>query len=103
MREIALPPQALPVPPDRDAGGLYAWITSLDHKQIGIMYLIATFVFFIVGGDGQEHKYGAAVCLTGFAGSASGNGWYMFRHDENNTGNPATPIGSVLKKSIGKH
>ncbi len=50
MREIALPPQALPVPPDRGGGGLYGWITSLDHKQIGIMYLIATFVFFIVGG-----------------------------------------------------
>jgi cytochrome c oxidase subunit 1 len=26
------------------------WITTTDHKKIGIMYLITTFVFFILGG-----------------------------------------------------
>ena len=50
MKEIALPPGALPAPADRAAGGLYGWIASLDHKQIGIMYLLVTFAFFIVGG-----------------------------------------------------
>jgi cytochrome c oxidase subunit 1/cytochrome c oxidase subunit I+III len=30
--------------------GPLSWISSVDHKQIGIMYLIATFFFFIVGG-----------------------------------------------------
>src|SRR6187431_1961777 len=26
------------------------WITSTDHKTIGYMYLIASFVFFLLGG-----------------------------------------------------
>src|SRR5215469_5449976 len=26
------------------------WITTTDHKKIGIMYLVLTFVFFILGG-----------------------------------------------------
>ncbi len=30
--------------------GLYAWLTTTDHKKIGIMYLINSFVFFFVGG-----------------------------------------------------
>ncbi len=30
--------------------GLLRWIASVDHKQIGIMYLIASGVFFAIGG-----------------------------------------------------
>ena len=30
--------------------GWLAWLTTTDHKKIGLMYLIATFVFFIMGG-----------------------------------------------------
>src|SRR6202790_2915229 len=26
------------------------WVTTTDHKKIGIMYLVLTFVFFILGG-----------------------------------------------------
>src|SRR6202035_3094361 len=26
------------------------WVTTTDHKRIGIMYLVATFVFFMLGG-----------------------------------------------------
>jgi cytochrome c oxidase subunit 1 len=29
---------------------LYAWLTTTDHKKIGIMYLVNSFVFFIAGG-----------------------------------------------------
>ena len=29
---------------------LYEWVTTTDHKKIGIMYFVATFVFFILGG-----------------------------------------------------
>jgi len=31
-------------------GGLWAWVTSVDHKKIGIMYGIAAIVFFVIGG-----------------------------------------------------
>jgi cytochrome c oxidase subunit 1 len=30
--------------------GLVAWITTTDHKRIGILYMVTTFVFFLVGG-----------------------------------------------------
>ena len=30
--------------------GLYAWLTTTDHKKIGIMYLINSFVFFFIAG-----------------------------------------------------
>ena len=26
------------------------WVTTTDHKKIGIMYLVTTFVFFMLGG-----------------------------------------------------
>src|SRR5919197_1038644 len=52
--------RAIPSPPprpevvmhglrDRPTGWL-AWLTTTDHKKIGIMYLVATFLFFILGG-----------------------------------------------------
>ncbi len=31
-------------------GGLRSWLTTLDHKRIGIMYLAATMLFFTLGG-----------------------------------------------------
>ncbi|HEX6618102.1 MAG TPA: cytochrome ubiquinol oxidase subunit I, partial [Solirubrobacteraceae bacterium] len=30
--------------------GWISWVTTTDHKRIGIMYLVLTFVFFILGG-----------------------------------------------------
>src|SRR5687768_9865719 len=30
--------------------GWLTWLTTTDHKKIGIMYLFATFMFFILGG-----------------------------------------------------
>ena len=30
--------------------GLYAWLTTTDHKRIGILYVINSFVFFFIGG-----------------------------------------------------
>src|SRR5436853_2415726 len=26
------------------------WVTTTDHKKIGILYLVTTFVFFLLGG-----------------------------------------------------
>ena len=30
--------------------GLYEWLTTTDHKKIGILYLINSFIFFFLGG-----------------------------------------------------
>ncbi len=30
--------------------GWLSWLTTTDHKRIGIMYLVTTFIFFVVGG-----------------------------------------------------
>jgi cytochrome c oxidase subunit 1 len=30
--------------------GLYAWITTTDHKKIGILYVVNSFIFFFIGG-----------------------------------------------------
>jgi cytochrome c oxidase subunit 1 len=32
------------------AGGVRSWITTVDHKRIGMMYAISAFFFFLVGG-----------------------------------------------------
>ncbi|MEO8437984.1 MAG: cytochrome ubiquinol oxidase subunit I, partial [Chloroflexota bacterium] len=29
---------------------LYDWVTTTDHKKIGILYLINSFLFFFIGG-----------------------------------------------------
>ena len=34
----------------RPATGLWSWVTTVDHKRIGILYLYTTFFFFAVGG-----------------------------------------------------
>src|SRR4029078_7360491 len=31
-------------------GGLYEWLTTTDHKKIGILYLCNSFLFFFIGG-----------------------------------------------------
>ncbi len=38
----------LPRPGDNE--GLISWIGSVDHKQIGILYILTSFVFFLIGG-----------------------------------------------------
>jgi cytochrome c oxidase subunit 1 len=45
----AYPTQA-PAAPAARRTGLWSWISTVDHKRIGIMYLILTFFFFLVGG-----------------------------------------------------
>ncbi|MBT8163961.1 MAG: cytochrome c oxidase subunit I [Acidimicrobiia bacterium] len=45
---VEAPPVAPAAPSSR--GGLWGWLTSVDHKKIGIMYGISAFVFFVLGG-----------------------------------------------------
>ena len=30
--------------------GLYEWVTTTDHKKIGILYIVNSFIFFFLGG-----------------------------------------------------
>jgi cytochrome c oxidase subunit 1 len=30
--------------------GLWSWITTVDHKRIGILYGTTAFIFFLLGG-----------------------------------------------------
>ncbi len=51
MTESSLVPElTTPLPSIWSTNGLLTWIASVDHKQIGIMYLLATLIFFGLGG-----------------------------------------------------
>ncbi len=45
-----VPEQTVPLPRLGSPTGLLRWIASVDHKQIGIMYIVAAFAFFVIGG-----------------------------------------------------
>jgi cytochrome c oxidase subunit 1 len=49
MATIVEAPPMAPAPP-APRGGIWGWLTSVDHKKIGIMYGISAFVFFVLGG-----------------------------------------------------
>src|ERR1700712_6034212 len=52
-QEITAPPavpQVVAHDVEREGTGWTSWVTTTDHKKIGIMYLVLTFVFFILGG-----------------------------------------------------
>ena len=35
---------------EHDSSGIWSWITTVDHKRIGLLYLYSAFFFFVVGG-----------------------------------------------------
>jgi cytochrome c oxidase subunit I len=41
---------AAPIPANPTPTGIWSWVTTVDHKRIGIMYLFTTFFFFAAGG-----------------------------------------------------
>jgi cytochrome c oxidase subunit I len=43
-------PQIVAHSVERERTGWTSWVTTTDHKRIGIMYLVLTFVFFMLGG-----------------------------------------------------
>ena len=47
---VAPVPQVVAHKVEREAQGWTSWITTTDHKRIGIMYMVTTFVFFCLGG-----------------------------------------------------
>src|SRR6266511_490274 len=50
MAAIAQHQGALVQPVTQPAYGLWSWITTVDHKRIGILYGVTAFVFLMVGG-----------------------------------------------------
>ena len=46
MTSIALPLPKRPVHPT----GVWAWVTTIDHKKIGILYGVTAFILFLTGG-----------------------------------------------------
>ncbi|HXD55956.1 MAG TPA: cytochrome c oxidase subunit I [Solirubrobacteraceae bacterium] len=47
---VAPVPQIAAHEAQREAKGWTSWITTTDHKRIGIMYIVTTFAFFLLGG-----------------------------------------------------
>jgi len=43
-------PQIVADRAEREARGWTSWVTTTDHKRIGILYMVTTFVFFLLGG-----------------------------------------------------
>ena len=43
-------PQVVAHKVEREDTGFLSWVTTTDHKRIGILYMVTTFVFFIMGG-----------------------------------------------------
>jgi cytochrome c oxidase subunit 1 len=54
MASIAHQPQpqtATVAPPvKKEATGVWSWITTIDHKRIGILYAVSSLAFFLLGG-----------------------------------------------------
>ncbi len=51
MSDISLAPEAADsLPTLSKPEGLLRWVASVDHKQIGIMYMITALVFLLIGG-----------------------------------------------------
>ena len=42
--------RALPQFPEIARSGVLSWLFTVDHKKIGILYLVSAFVFFFAGG-----------------------------------------------------
>ena len=47
---VALRPEVTMHGMPAEPKGWLSWVTTTDHKKIGIMYFVATFMFFILGG-----------------------------------------------------
>jgi cytochrome c oxidase subunit I len=51
VSEIPLAPKTIqPLPALGSDRGLLSWVATVDHKRIGLLYILASLVFFLVGG-----------------------------------------------------
>src|SRR3954462_7805682 len=49
-RTLPAVPQIVAREVRREPRGWTSWVTTTDHKRIGILYLVTTFAFFLIGG-----------------------------------------------------
>src|SRR5207302_3210725 len=52
-REAAVATRAealTPYRPDWRRGRVASWVTTVDHKRIGVLYILTSLVFFVAGG-----------------------------------------------------
>jgi cytochrome c oxidase subunit I len=50
MATTTAPVTAAAHAPAESVGGLWGWITTVDHKRIGALYGVTAFIFFLIGG-----------------------------------------------------
>jgi len=50
MPQMPATPELAKATTAREKAGMLAWVATVDHKRIGIMYLVASLVFFAAGG-----------------------------------------------------
>ena len=50
MATIAAAPPYTTTHNDAASGGIWSWLTTVDHKRIGALYLVSALFFFVVGG-----------------------------------------------------
>ena len=50
MATTATAPAYAPVESYIGESGLWSWLTTVDHKRIGTLYLFSSLFFFLVGG-----------------------------------------------------
>jgi cytochrome c oxidase subunit 1 len=50
MATTELPLPALPEAPHEERGGIVDWLTTVDHKKIGLLYIFTSFGIFLAGG-----------------------------------------------------
>ena len=57
MASTAIPTtEAPPLAPSpyKEKGGVWSWLTTVDHKRIGTLYLYTALAFFLIGGFEAE-------------------------------------------------
>src|SRR5205823_5024560 len=79
MAVTGVRPARLAPEPSRRAR-LLAWLTTTDHKKIGILYLINSFAFFFIAGVFWLLPVGGLTILSGFLakGGSAAAGWTNF-------------------------
>lgn len=50
MATIVAAPPYTQAATESSKSGLWSWLTTVDHKRIGVLYLITSLIFFVIGG-----------------------------------------------------